>query len=391
MMLAAAGIPLYIHLPRFVSVELGIGLGTLGVILMAIRLVDLIQDPLFGWMIDHWPRGQLLFGLAAALGLALGFPLLFAAQPATPLALGAVLVLLFSAYSLGTILLYGRSETLAEPDSDLLTIAFYRETGILLGVILGAILPTIAVAAGAQGQGYSTFGWALGLVAVAAGAASIPMWQRPAIPGEPLSRQALVQSGSMALLGLALVNALPVAITSTLFVFFVEDRLNLTGWSGPFLVLFFAAALVSLPFWRRVSTALGARQTLLISMPLAILSFIGAAALGTANTLGFALVCLGSGAALGADMLLLPALFSVALAKAGLNAGQAFGFWSFAGKIGLALAAFTVLPLLDTFGFQPGGTNTQEAMQALNVAYALLPCALKCAALAMVWQMPKAP
>ena len=48
LMLAAAGIPLYIHLPRFAAVELGIGLAALGSLLLALRLIDLVQDPLIG-------------------------------------------------------------------------------------------------------------------------------------------------------------------------------------------------------------------------------------------------------------------------------------------------------------------------------------------------------
>ena len=116
LMLAAAGIPLYIHLPRFASVNLGIGLGTVGVILIAIRLVDLVQDPLIGWAIDRWPRAQAKFAAIAAGMLAIGFPLLFnldgGGQAAVQLSL--VLVLLFSGYSLGMILLYGRSATLAK-------------------------------------------------------------------------------------------------------------------------------------------------------------------------------------------------------------------------------------------------------------------------------------
>ena len=82
---------------------------------MAIRLVDLVQDPLIGWAIDRWPRAQMLFAALAGMGLAVGFPLLFSLAPGPDLVtqLVMVLVLLFSAYSLGMILLYGRSETLA--------------------------------------------------------------------------------------------------------------------------------------------------------------------------------------------------------------------------------------------------------------------------------------
>ncbi len=97
LMLAAAGIPLYIHLPRFASVNLGIGLGTVGTILLAIRLIDLVQDPLIGWAIDRWPHAQRGFALLAALGLAVGFPMLFSLTdgPDTMVCLVAILVLCF--------------------------------------------------------------------------------------------------------------------------------------------------------------------------------------------------------------------------------------------------------------------------------------------------------
>ena len=116
LMLAAAGIPLYIHLPQFAAINLGLGLGTIGVILLAIRVVDMVQDPFIGWAIDRWPGAQTAFAMLAAAGLAVGFPMLFWLEPGPQVAwrLTGVLVLLFSAYSLGSILLYGRSATLAE-------------------------------------------------------------------------------------------------------------------------------------------------------------------------------------------------------------------------------------------------------------------------------------
>ena len=92
---------------------------------------------------------------------------------------------------------------------------------------------------------------------------------------------------------------------------------------------------------------------------------------------------------MGADLVVLPAMFFVALTKAGLKASAAFGIWSFAGKLGLALAAFIVLPLLEKNGFTPGQTNTTEALATLNIAYAVIPCLLKLIALGYVLTLPK--
>ncbi|SLN27865.1 melibiose:sodium symporter [Roseovarius litorisediminis] len=392
LMLAAAGIPLYIHLPRFASVNLGVGLGVIGTVLLLIRLIDLVQDPLIGWAIDRWPRAQGLFAMLAAGGLAIGFPMLFAPRSGPHLVaeLVVILVLLFSAYSLGMILLYGRSATLAKrPDPrELMTLAAFREGGMLAGVVIAAIAPAVFVGLGATDQGYPAFGVFLGAIAVVTAIVTCPIWRRTPIVGETLSLKGLASAGALRLLILALVNSLPVALTSTLFLFFVEDRLQLTGSAGPLLILFFLSAGLSVPLWARVSHSSGAKKTLLIAMPLAIAGFIGAGFLAPGNILGFAAICVASGAALGADMVVLPAMFSVALTRAGLNASAAFGIWSFAGKLGLALAAFIVLPLLERNGFTPGQANSAAALATLNIAYAVVPCLLKLVALGFVLTLP---
>lgn len=392
-MLSAAGIPLYIHLPQFATVHLELGLSALGALLLAIRLVDLVQDPLIGWAIDRWPAAQRGFALAAGLGLVFGFPLLFLTEPGPGLwpRLVAVLVLLFTAFSLGTILLYARSATLADsPDPPaLVRLAVWREGGAFAGVILAAILPTLLLAAGATaGGGYPAYGLVLAGIAALALLASGPIWRRPALPGERLSLRGLGEAGALRLLALALVNGLPVAITSTLFVFFVEDRLQAPGMAGPLLVLFFASAGISLPLWGRAARRFGARRVLFVSMALAIAGFVGAAFLGPGDWPAFAAVCLATGAAMGAETMLLPALFSVSLTRAGLNPALAFGIWTFAGKLGLALAAFLVMPLLQWHGYQPGTRNDAQALAALGLIYAALPCLLKLGALAMVARLP---
>ncbi|MBT8152676.1 MFS transporter [Epibacterium ulvae] len=392
-MLAAAGLPLYIHLPRFASVELGIGLATLGTLLLVLRLVDLVQDPLLGWMIDRWPRAQGLFAALAALGLALGFPLLFTlpSDATSIVTLSLILVLLFSSYSLGMILLYGRSATLARTTerADLITLAAFREGGMLVGVILAASLPAILLGFGATRGGYPAFGLVMAGLALLTATLTRPLWRRPVRPAARPSWRGLRRAGAVQLLVLGLLNSLPVAITSTLFLFFVEDHLQLAGLSGPLLILFFLSAALGVPLWTRISRHWGVRRTLLWAMPLAIASFVGAASLPTGAGAGFAVICIASGLALGADMVLLPALFSIRLTQSGLQASLAFGLWSFVGKLGLALAAFAVLPLLALYGFSPGQPNDAPALWALTLAYGLIPCILKLAAWTMVWALPK--
>ena len=121
----------------------------------------------------------------------------------------------------------------------------------------------------------------------------------------------------------------------------------------------------------------------------ATLSFVFALTLRSGDTIPFAAICLASGAALGADMVLLPAIFARHLAGRFPGAeALAFGLWSFASKLALALAAFTLLPLLDAGGFTAGAQNTDAALSLLTMLYAGLPCLLKLAAVALLLATP---
>ncbi|MEO3416380.1 MFS transporter [Roseovarius sp. CAU 1744] len=393
MLLAAAGLPLYIHLPRFATTELGLSLSTVGVILIGIRVLDFVQDPLIGRAIDRWRRSQQLFAWLAALGMAAGFLMLFSVSPPImpEIWLTLSLIIVFSAYSLGSILFYGQSAAIAGSSAarDMYRLAAFREAGLIAGIILAAIAPTGLAAFAGAGTGYTAFGYVLAGVAIVTAFQTRTLWRRAASPEAPLTLAALRNAGGLRLLLLAFVNSLPVAITSTLFLFFVEDGLLLPDLSGPFLILFFLAAGLSVPLWSRLVTAQGARRILIPAMSLAIISFVGAAALPPGAAWVFGLICVASGAALGADMVILPALFATTLARAGLQAGQAFGVWSFAAKSSLALAAILLLPALEVSGFTPGGDNSRQALTTLTAAYAILPCLLKLIAIALVLKLPQ--
>ncbi len=389
--LASASIPLYIHLPSYAA-ELGIGLGTIGFILLGLRALDFVQDPFLGRMIDKFPSYRALFATVAFLGMGLGFLIAFVMQPGL-LGLVVGLVLIFTTYSLGTILFYGQGAEIVGDRSqgEHLRFAGLRETGALAGIVVAAISPGVLGAYFGALQGYSVFGLLLVVSSVVVWRLSRRFWV-PIVLKEPANQsfRELLQPAIFQLLLIALLNALPVAVTSTLFLFFVEDRLQLPDLSGLFLLLFFVTAGVSAPFWSKVAARIGARKVLLFTMSLAILSFIGAFALPVGAAWQFGLISAVSGAALGADMVILPALFATALVKQGVATGIGFGIWAFAAKISLALAAVIVLPALQYSGFQPGAQNTQEAIQSLNFLYAILPCALKLLAIAIVARLPDA-
>jgi GPH family glycoside/pentoside/hexuronide:cation symporter len=88
---------------------------------------------------------------------------------------------------------------------------------------------------------------------------------------------------------------------------------------------------------------------------------------------------------LGADLTLLPAMFATRLAEIAPNAAEGFGLWSFVSKFTLALAAVTLLPMLQSAGLQTSGqTNAAVALDLLVLLYAGVPCLLKVFAIFML-------
>jgi Na+/melibiose symporter-like transporter len=187
------------------------------------------------------------------------------------------------------------------------------------------------------------------------------------------------------LLAVYALNGLASAWPATLVLWFMRDQLLAPPWAeGALLALYFAAAALSLPWWTRQVSRHGPVRAWAQGMGLAVLAFAGVGLLPQGQWLGFALVCAGTGVALGADLVAAPTLLA-RQAGAAQAAGAWWGWWTAAGKLNLALAAGLALPLLQWSGFVPGQRDA-ASLQVLLWSYALAPCAMKLCALALLWR-----
>jgi glycoside/pentoside/hexuronide:cation symporter, GPH family len=391
-LIAAAGLPIYIHAPNVYAETYGIGLGVLGLTLAALRVIDVVQDPLLGWFAEHQRARRGMWVTVAAGLMALAMLGLFAVTPpvAPLLWFALTLTLLFSAFSFLTICFYaeGVGRAVRMGPGGHLRLAMWREAGALIGITIASVAP-VALAS-LTDRPYAAFALAFGLLAVIATFAMRHEWgQATALPPDtsPFAtfRPALADPLARRLLVIALLNAAPVAVSSALFLFFVSEVLVTPDAAGPLLLLFFVAAAFSTPVWSRAAAQFGAKRSLMAGMLLAILAFVWSATLGPGDTLAFAVICAASGAALGADMTLLPAIFARRMAAIGKGGeASAFGLWSFVSKFSLAIVAGILFPILEANGFTAAGPNDAHAINTLSRFYALLPCALKLAAITLL-------
>jgi GPH family glycoside/pentoside/hexuronide:cation symporter len=388
-LLAAAGLPIYIHAPKFFVDQYGVSLAALGSVLFGLRLLDVVQDPLFGWISQRLGRQRALAVSGACLIMALGMLGMFAIPPMlSPLLwFGITLTMVFSAFSFLTINFYAQGVQKAStlgPHGHF-RLAQWRETGGLVGVCIAAIAPVVL--GFALDQPFVGFAVGFAILALVATRMMRREWAVSPKVTSSLSGFSVVLRDAHArqLLLIACVNTAPVAVSSTLFLFYVEARLDAPGLEGPLLLLFFVSAALSVSVWSKWANEIGAKKVLMMSMTISIFAFGFASFLGSGDWLAFSVICVATGAALGADLTILPALFSKRMEEISPSASEGFGLWSFCTKLTLAIAAVTLLPTLQGVGFESGSiNNSDESLFVLTFLYAVVPCLLKVIALVLL-------
>lgn len=394
---AAAGLPIYVHLPKWYADEFGIGLGILGMLLLAVRLFDTVQDPLIGSISDRLVqkgmsrRRLIAYALPLlALGfLALGFPL-DKTEPVLWLTLS--LIFTYTAYSFVSINYYALG---AEMDSDYAQrsrISTWRELFIIIGLIFGIAIPSFA-----GGQAEEGLPLLMGILAVSCIALAFMgrfFLLKPSAPvcdSEPKSAlKAMVCNPQMRWWsGLMFINGLANAIPPTLILFFIQDVLRAPEHEGYFLLIYVAMGLVGAPFWLWMAKRTSKRNTLMISMALACLAFTGSAFLGTGDVLAFYIICGATGFCLIADLAMPPAMLSDISGEESGRAGSYFSVWNILWKLTFALSAGLTFPVLAYFGYNSqSGANEASALLVLTLGYGLVPPLLKITAIILLWLSP---
>lgn len=383
--LAFAALPVYVHVPRYYAEITGMGLTLLGAILLGARLLDAAIDPWLGWLADRLPRRRLL--AVALLPFSLGFvALLNPPSQGAGMWLLASLMLTYLGFSAATVAYQAWGADVGNSSSLRTRLTAAREGFGLLGVVLASALPVYL--SDQLVTGIARLSWVLPplllLVAgitfsrVSAGryvsARDGALW--------PSLRAVMTNRAFRRLLVVFVANGIAAALPATLFLFFVADVLQAESSSGSLLALYFIAGAASLPLWVRLSMRIGRSTAWFVAMLVAMCAFAGAGLLGGGDVYPFALICVASGLALGAD-LALPAAIAADLGERQAQAGACFGIWNFVAKLNLALAAGLALPLLGLLGYTPGG---QGGVSALSFTYALLPLAFKALAAGLLWR-----
>jgi len=403
--LAMAALPVYVQIPAYYSGQLGLALGLTGWVLFLARLVDTFQDPLLGRWIDRLNGNINTWFWSSAAILALAFLGLWLPPVSTSntmylsLWLAAMLIAAYTAHSMLNIayLTWGAriDAGAANHDQGLLGAAAWREGAGLFGVILASVIPSWIMSRPTAKLSndltiYSIAFATVLLIAVWVLLQFAPKWQRTKDIETAPSWQATwalmkAHQGFRQLLPPYFLNAISVAIPSTLALFFINDRLQAPSYAGAFLASYFIAAAIGLPLWVTAAKKIGVLCAWRWGMVLAILAFCSAATLGAGDIIAYLIVCIAAGLALGADLALPPVLLAK-LIRQDSSPASYFGVWTLLGKLALALSGLA-LPALAALDYQPGS----PASPALAWVYAGVPCAFKLIAFLLLTRIKTEP
>lgn len=396
--LAFAGLPLYVHAPDFYVREVGLDLTVLGVLLLLIRFIDAIQDPFIGYISDKYAAKRHMILFAGVCALAIGFLGLFVYPSGLVGPTFWFLGFMFLA-TCGFSILSINVNTLGglwrRDYNEKTRIAAWRESLGLIGVLFASVLPALLMLRYAPQMSLVILSLIFTVLLVFAFCLFLKFLGHSYIDKPDISLRrhrinflSLFKTHSRFYFGF-FVSSLASALPAVLILFFVKDYINAPEYVGLFLFLYFLSGAAFIKLWLKLSVQYGKRNAWLASMVLAVLTFAGAVFLGEGDIWPFAIVCVLSGIALGADLALPPSILAdkVQESRDDAHASKHYAALSFLPKCALALASGLTFIILDQIGFIVGKDNSTEAKHGLLILYAAVPCILKLCAVLVLWRL----
>lgn len=398
---AFAGLPLYVHAPDFYSRHLGLGLGLIGIILLLVRLFDAIQDPIIGYVSDRYPTHRSHILLIGVVALSFGlYALFFGPQwsVSTAVWFAGSMLLATTGFSVVVINLNMIGGFWSTDKHQRTRIAGWRESFTLFGLLVASILPTVFLM---MTDALEAFRWLFVVYLIAMGVAWTLFLQF--LNNVDLSHINQISNGikhpffqilhdQQRLFFLTyLLTQIAASLPAVLILFFIRDYLNAESYTGLFLFLYFVSGAALMQLWFVLSKKLDKYRAWLVSMLLSISVFIWVILLDPGDAVSYAIICVLSGFALGADLALPASIIAdrINARKAESRATQYYGVMAFIPKLALAIASGCAFLVLDSAGFIVAANNTQTAMQSLLMLYGLAPCIIKLLAAVCLWMLIK--
>ncbi len=424
--LAMLGLPLFIYLPSFYNQELGLSLSIVGFVLLIARSLDVITDPLIGFLNDRYPQFKPLTWRRKSFIL-LGVPLLllglnFLLKPNSEVTAYYLFCWSFITYLGWTLINIPWLAMGAEMSKDYHAksdLASSREIFSAIGTVVVISIPVIL---SLSSNLKATMEVLANILTFLIPLALLPLFLKITLNSKlPVNAKASIRPVSMfklftkeniqiiknpaikKLLPAYFLNSIANALPATLFILYVSYVLQAPEKVGILLISYFLSAILGIPFWLYLAKKTDKHTSWRYALYGSIASFMWVPLIGPGDFMAFLAVCIASGLFLGADVVMpssIQADISQKLATEELlvqehlvktneiktqtdtnSTALLFGIWGMLTKLSLALAIGIAFPLLDLAGLQLNDTetnlSTSNGTLTLILLYAMIPILLK--------------
>lgn len=400
--LAFAGLPLYVHAPDFYVRDIGVNLGLIGVVLLFLRLFDAVQDPVIGYFSDKYASKRFQIIALGSASLIIGMGMVFYGPHfhVPPLLWFSIaMVVAATGFSIVTINL-NMIGGFWHDDPKLRTkISAWRESAALVGLLIASVMPAALQIFKPAEDAFRIVFWVFCILMVA-GMIMFTRFMRRISPGHRINQNApqcglsffhLFRGRDKHFFTVCFLTHLSAAMPGVMVLFFINDYLGAPDLAGLFLFLYFMSGALLISFWVKLAARLGKYQAWLVSMVLAVASFIWAFTLSPGDVFAYGVICVCSGMALGADLSLPPSILADRIDRAQQQdkATQYYAMLAFLPKMAIAIASGVSFIILDQLGFVAGGVNTPMTMTGLLALYTLVPCGVKLLTAFLLWRFYK--
>jgi len=396
--LSFAGLPLYVIAPDFYATEMNLSLGLIALLLLGVRAFDAVQDPLIGYFSDKFSAWRGIFFGAAFCLFVVGMLVLYIPMPSfAAYSFVAGTVFVATAFSIISINLNAIGSLITQDTHAKTDITAWREGFGVLGLLFAVLLPVLLGKWLDPRAAFATYALLFVLGVVFVSATFMPWLKqqdflfkqgRKSPTLSVVNAFSFLKSFQVRFFYLTyLVSIFASALPAVLVLFFIRDVLGAEDAAGLFLLVYFLAGIAAIPVWRVCARHIGKERSWALSMMVAVAAFVWAGFLGAGDTLAYTFICIISGAALGAELILPPSILSDIIDKSETAAvtSSHFSLLAFLMKAAMAIAAVMSFGLLDQVRFQAAEANTTDALCMLSMLYAFIPCGLKLTSAVMIF------
>jgi len=392
--LAAFGVALPVTLPEFYATFVGLELGVVAAVFMAVRLIDIVFDPFIGWGMDRtktrFGRYRPWMALSTPMLMLAAYMMFVMVQPgAPPIYLFGWLLFLYLGFSIGTLGQLGWAAVLAPQYDQRSRVYGWWQVFNIIGVVLILVLPTVVVQTGigTYADGVRIMGWAIVIaLPVTIGLAMVAVPEPVTTGGQPhgslgaylsLFKKPVVRK---LLLSDLLLGVAPGITGSLLFFFFGQIRGYDHTQAGLFMLFYFVAGLCGAPFWAWYATRVGKDRGLAVASVVSAVLYVCATLVPGGNFVLTAVVMFIAGLPYAAGLFLTRAMMADAgdeeRFETGVDrTGLMLSILSATTKIGHVVALIPYF-ILDRVGFRavpgPAG-NSDMALLTLQILFIAVP------------------